>query len=128
MANVKVHHNPEEKVPVEVEEKPNQITDSKGRVIKFRELNPLQESRLTCAVGAEYALNVMYMNMYVFPVASVESLDGDDCPVPVNSKQVESMLVMLGKEGMAAVNKYLRSKGEADAEKEAAAQDKAAKN
>lgn len=51
--------------------KSNQVKDGKGRLITMRELDPVQESRLTVAVGPEMAMNVMYMNLYAFVYESV---------------------------------------------------------
>jgi len=125
MAQVKVH---EDKQPAaaEVAAKSNQVKDARGRTITMRELDPVQESRLTVAVGPEMAMNVMYMNLYAFPAAAVAEIDGDDYPVPQNAKQVETMLAILGKEGLKAVSAYLREKGQE--ENDADATDAAAKN
>ncbi|HHH0262474.1 TPA: hypothetical protein ACPZQN_003363 [Yersinia enterocolitica] len=115
--------------PVEVVEKLKQVTDSRGRVIKIRELNALQEARIVCAAGAEHAINFMYMNMYVMPAAAVESIDGDEYSVPMNPAQIDSMLTVLGKDGLSAVNKYLQAEAEAGKQAESQlAQDAAAKN
>ncbi|MFZ4214822.1 hypothetical protein ACOZB2_25860, partial [Pantoea endophytica] len=86
-------------------------------------LDPVQESRLTVAVGPEMAMNVMYMNLFAFPVAAVAEIDGEEYPVPLNAKQIETMLAILGKHGLKAVNAYLRekSKEEDDEATEAAA-------
>ena len=99
------------------------VTDSKGRVIKLRELDPLQQSRLTLAVGSEAAMNQAYMGAFVYPVAMVEYIDEDFYGFPASIAQIESMLKVLGSEGTAAVIKYLSEKAEAasaEAEKQAA--------
>lgn len=124
MANVKL----KESGAAVVEEVSNQQVDAKGRVLQFRELNPLQESRLVCAVGAELAMNVMFLNLYAFPAAAVESIDGEEYPVPQSQMQIEGMLTILGKEGMNAVNKYLQAKNKATTEADRIAQEAAAKN
>ncbi|CRX54280.1 TPA: hypothetical protein PXO57_002663 [Yersinia enterocolitica] len=115
--------------PVVEVEKLKQVTDSRGRVIKIRELNALQEARIVCAAGAEYAINFMYMNMYVMPAAAVESIDGDEYSVPMNSAQIDSILTVLGKDGLLAVNGYLQSEAEADKKADSKlSRDAAAKN
>jgi len=121
MVQVRVHEMPP--VVTESPVKPNQISDASGRVITLRELDPVQESRLTVAVGPEMAINVMYMNMYAFPAAAVADIDGDEYPLPQNPKQIESMLAILGKSGLKAVSASLRarSKDEEDEATEAAA-------
>ncbi|KJV49666.1 hypothetical protein VH86_04060 [Pantoea sp. BL1] len=113
MAKVTVHEN-DQPAAVAVEVKSNQVKDAKGRLITMRELDPVQESRLTVAVGPEMAMNVMYMNLYAFPVAAVAEIDGDDYPVPHNPKQVETMLAILGKHGLKAASSWLREKSKED--------------
>ncbi|MCJ7926442.1 MAG: hypothetical protein MUW55_11015 [Pantoea vagans] len=123
MAKVTVHEN-DQPAAVVAEVKSNQVKDAKGRLITMRELDPVQESRLTVAVGPEMAMNVMYMNLYAFPVAAVAEIDGDDYPVPQNPKQVETMLAILGKHGLKAASSWLREKSKEDDE----ATEAAAKN
>ncbi|MVT81195.1 hypothetical protein [Pantoea agglomerans] len=121
MVQVRVHET-----PLAVAESPvrsNQVRDASGRVITLRELDPVQESRLTVAVGPEMAINVMYMNMYAFPAAAVADIDGEEYPLPQTPKQIESMLAILGKSGLKAVSASLRarSKDEEDEATETAA-------
>lgn len=106
MVQVRVH----ETLPTVAEStvKSDQIQDASGRVITLRELDPVQESRLTVAVGPEMAINVMYMNMYAFPAAAVADIDGEEYPLPQNPKQIEGMLAILGKSGLKAVSASLR--------------------
>lgn len=121
MVQVRVHETPP--AVAESPVKPNQVRDASGRVITLRELDPVQESRLTVAVGPEMAINVMYMNMYAFPAAAVADIDGEEYPVPQNPKQIESMLAILGNNGLKAVSASLRarSKDEEDEATETAA-------
>lgn len=112
MVQVRVHETPP--VVPESSVKPNQVRDASGRVITLRELDPVQESRLTVAVGPEMAINVMYMNMYAFPAAAVADIDGEEYPVPQNPKQIESMLAILGKSGLKAVSASLRARSKDD--------------
>lgn len=113
MAKVIVHENDQPAAAV-AEVKSNQVKDAKGRLLTMRELDPVQESRLTVAVGPEMAMNVMYMNLYAFPVAAVAEIDGDDYPVPQNPKQVETMLAILGKHGLKTASSWLREKAKED--------------
>ncbi len=121
MVQVRVHETPP--AVAESPVKSNQVRDASGRVITLRELDPVQESRLTVAVGPEMAINVMYMNIYAFPAAAVADIDGEEYPLPQNPKQIESMLAILGKSGLKAVNSSLRarSKDEEDEATETAA-------
>lgn len=121
MVQVRVHETPP--AVAESPVKSNQVRDASGRVITLRELDPVQESRLTVAVGPEMAINVMYMNMYAFPAAAVADIDGEEYPLPQNPKQIESMLAILGKSGLKAVSASLRarSKDEEDEATETAA-------
>jgi len=88
------------------------VTDSKGRVITLRELDPLQQSRLVMAVGGEIASNMTYMNGFALPAASVEKIDDDSFGFPSNVKQIEGMLKILGNEGIAAINNHTMAKFE----------------
>ncbi|HDL7917594.1 hypothetical protein AB8884_21545 [Yersinia enterocolitica] len=129
MAKLTVNEVKSGVAPVEPVEKLKQVTDLRGRVIKIRELNALQEARVVCAAGAEHAINFMYMNMYVMPAAAVESIDGDEYSVPMNPAQIDAMLTVLGKDGLLAVNSYLQAEAEAGKKAESQlAQDAAAKN
>ncbi|MDQ0550671.1 hypothetical protein [Pantoea agglomerans] len=123
MVQVRVHETPP--AVAESAVKSDQVRDASGRVITLRELDPVQESRLTVAVGPEMAINVMYMNMYAFPAAAVADIDGEEYPVPQNPKQIESMLAILGKSGLKAVSAFLRARSK-DNEDEAT--ETAAKN
>ena len=89
--------------PKEVEPKVDTITDAQGRVIKLRELDPLQESRLVLAAGAEAAANAVYMYTFVYPAAKVESIDGDEYNCPTNQRQIDGMISVLGRDGMSAL-------------------------
>lgn len=108
MVQVRVHETPP--AVAESAVKSDQVRDASGRVITLRELDPVQESRLTVAVGPEMAINVMYMNMYAFPAAAVAEIDGEEYPLPQNPKQIEGMLAILGKSGLKAISASLRAK------------------
>lgn len=123
MVQVRVHETPP--AVAESPVKSNQVRDASGRVITLRELDPVQESRLTVAVGPEMAINVMYMNMYAFPAAAVADIDGEEYPLPQNPKQIESMLAILGKNGLKAVSVFLRARSKDDEDE---ATETAAKN
>ncbi|MHA3052527.1 hypothetical protein [Acinetobacter sp. ANC 4640] len=88
------------------------ITDSKGRVITLRELDPLQQSRIVMAVGGEVATNSTYMNGFALPAAMVAKIDDDFFGFPNSVKQIDSMLKILGSEGMAAINGHMLAKFE----------------
>lgn len=123
MVQVRVHETPPAvaKSPV----RSDQVRDASGRIITLRELDPVQESRLTVAVGPEMAINVMYMNMYAFPAAAVADIDGEEYPLPQNPKQIEGMLAILGKNGLKAVSAFLRARSKDDEDE---ATETAAKN
>ncbi|MBB3307703.1 MULTISPECIES: hypothetical protein [unclassified Enterobacter] len=81
----------------------NQVTDTRGRVIRYRELDPLQESRLILAIGAQAAMNPVYVNVYAIPAARVSDIDGDEYAIPQTQAQVDAMISILGREGMDAL-------------------------
>jgi len=123
MVQVRVHETPP--AVAESPVRSDQVRDASGRVITLRELDPVQESRLTVAVGPEMAINVMYMNMYAFPAAAVADIDGEEYPLPQNPKQIEGMLAILGKNGLKAVSSSLRNRSKDDEDE---ATETAAKN
>ena len=115
MVKVTVHENERPAAAVAPETlSSNQVKDAKGRLLTMRELDPVQESRLTVAVGPEMAMNVMYMNLYAFPVAAVAEIDSDEYPVPQNPRQVETLLAILGKQGLKAASGWLRERARDD--------------
>lgn len=89
------------------------ITDSLGRTIQLRSLDPMQQARLVMGVGGEVSQNSTYMNGFALPAAMVAHIDDDFFGFPSSVKQVEVMLSQLGAEGMAAINAHLMEKFEA---------------
>ncbi len=121
MTKVTVKETPEQ---VEAPKKPKfeTITDSRGRTIQLRQLDPMQQARLVMGVGGDVSQNSTYMNGFALPAAMVAHIDDDFFGFPSSIKQIESMLGQLGAEGMAAINEHLLAKYEAlKAEQEQAA-------
>lgn len=108
MATVKINKTDDAQVQVTVPvvEK-NEVTDARGRVIKIRELDPLEESRIILAVGAQNAQNAVYVNVYALPAARVEAIDGELFGCPQNQAQIDSVMKILGRDGMNAVTSLL---------------------
>lgn len=106
MPNITVKEQSAAQSAVSQEEK-TVLTDSKGRHITLRELDPLEESRIFIAVGAANAANHTYMSGYAFPAAMVESIDDIDYQIPVNQAQIDGRLKHLGREGMLAIREYM---------------------
>jgi hypothetical protein len=123
--NLTVKEGAEAQVPVQEQQK-NKVVDSKGRTIKLRELDPLQESRLFLLAGAEASRNMVYMQLYAFPAAMLESIDGELFSVPTSMGALEGRITLLGKAGMDAINKHLREESNAETDSEAG--EEAAKN
>lgn len=127
MTKVTVHDN----VPAaEAPKKPQfvTVTDSRGRVIQLRELDPLQQARLVMGVGGEASQNTVWMNGFAIPAAMVAYIDEDFFGFPGTVRQVETMLSMLGNEGMRAINEHLVQKIKAAEEAALSAEQAAAKN
>lgn len=119
--------------PAVVDKKPRfeSIADSLGRTIQLRKLDPIQESRIVRAVGGDVASNHTFMAGYAMPAAMVAHIGDDFFGLPDNIKQIETMLALLGPEGMEAISKHFMEKFElAEEEKKAAdnAEQAAAKN
>ncbi|WP_435607720.1 hypothetical protein [Pseudomonas knackmussii] len=104
------------------------VTDSRGRVIQLRELDPLQQARLVMGVGGEASQNSVWMNGFAIPAAMVAYIDDDFFGFPGSVRQVETMLGILGSEGMAAISEHLMKKIEAAKEAALSAEQAAAKN
>jgi hypothetical protein len=113
-----------DKKTIEKQSSKEQVIDELGRVIILRDIDPLSESRLILAVGSKAAINPIYMNMYVFPAARVESIDGDPYGLPQNQAQVDSILAVLGRKGMDALSAHLFQ----DVSTESSSEEAAAKN
>lgn len=128
---LKVHDTPQDAAKPTAPTKET-VTDSKGRVITLRQLDPLQQARLVMAVGGDVAANATYMNGFALPAAMVEYIDEDYYGLPGTIGQLEGMLKILGTEGMAAINLHMLAKFEAmkeEADKAAqSAEQAAAKN
>lgn len=134
MTKVTVKQEAEANTEVKAVKKPQfeTVTDSKGRVIQLRELDPLQQARLVMGVGGENAANQVYMNAFVLPCAMVAHIDDEFFGLPGSVAQVNAMLAQLGNEGMEAINGHLLAKYEAAKkaaeEAEQSAEQAAAKN
>lgn len=118
MPKVTVHEN-DQPAAVAAEIKSNQVKDAKGRIIKYRDLDPLQESRLILAMGGQAAMNAVYVNVYAIPAARVSEIDGDEYSCPQNQAQIDAMISILGREGMDALAKHFFPKddeGQGDSE------------
>jgi hypothetical protein len=85
------------------------VTDSKGRVITLRKLDPIAQSRLVRALGNE---NESYMTSFVYPAAMVESIDEDSYGLPTSVPQIEAMLKILGEHGIKAIGEHFKEKFE----------------
>ena len=101
MAKVTVHPTPSDEVVAKacVDD---MVVDAKGRSLKIKQPDVLQESRLVRVIG-EAAMNTAYMTGYVLPAAMVVEIDGDAIPFPSSVREVEAQIVRLGRDGMAAV-------------------------
>ncbi|MDY7559963.1 hypothetical protein QN366_04825 [Pseudomonas sp. CCC3.2] len=89
------------------------VTDSLGRTIQLRQLDPMQQARLVMGVGGDVSQNSTYMNGFAMPAAMVAHIDDDFFGFPSSIKQIEAMLGMLGAEGMEAISSHLLAKYEA---------------
>jgi hypothetical protein len=112
MSRVTVKENVEQ---IDAPKKPKfeTVTDSLGRTIQLRQLDPMQQSRLVMGVGGDVSQNGTWMNGFALPAAMVAHIDDDFFGFPSSIKQVEVMLAQLGNEGMAAINEHLMAKYEA---------------
>lgn len=112
MPKLTVHEEANTEIREKAKPKLESVTDSLGRVIQLRELDPLQQARLVMAVGGENAANQVYMNSFALPAAMVAHIDDEFFGFPTNVRQIEDMLKQLGSEGMAAISMHLLAKYE----------------
>jgi hypothetical protein len=95
------------------------IGDSKGRQLRLREIDFLEESRIIRCLGARDAGNATYVQTYVIPAVTVAAIDGEACELPASFGEIEHAIKRLGKEGLIAIAEFLstvvdESEGEAD--------------
>ncbi|PRP68740.1 hypothetical protein BUE93_20765 [Chromobacterium amazonense] len=84
-----------------------ELTDSLGRVIKLRKLNPIEQSRLLRAVGSDNATNAAFMNAFAFPAAMVAYIDGEPYGLPDSIAEIEMVLGDLDEAGLIAIALHL---------------------
>lgn len=87
------------------------VIDAKGRRLRIKEPDILQESRMVKAMG-DAAANFAYMTSYVHTAAMVVEIDGEPMPFPMSERQVDAAIVRLGREGLMAVMAFLTKKAE----------------
>lgn len=80
------------------------VTDSKGRTINIKKLTAFERMKLFQAVGAELSDNSAYM-AYALCAASVTAIDAVPEALPHNQRAIETMVKVLGDEGIEAVSK-----------------------
>lgn len=96
-----------------------QVTDSRGRVLKLRVIDPGQMLDLMEAAGTA-SDNRAWMQ-YALMVASVASIDGVPMPAAANKRDVRANAVMIGHDGIAAATQKLYAPAAATPEDQAQA-------
>ena len=87
------------------------VTDSTGRVLTIREMDPADQLDLFEAC-AQNSTNQAWVGMALL-VCSVRGIDGLPWPMPTKPHQVKTLARKLGREGIDAVAKVLRGDEEA---------------
>ncbi len=90
------------------------VSDRNGRRLTIKKLSPLDRLRLFEALGSELSQNVPYVG-YALSAACVVDLGGHHVAFPTSKRQVETLVNMLGDDGLDAVSDAYRenfSKGE----------------
>jgi hypothetical protein len=90
------------------------VSDSKGREIRYRDIDLIEQYDLSRAMGSEDAINPMLVGIAT-RAAGVRAIDGAARAFPINAQQVRAAVIALGKHGATAITKELE-KREADAE------------
>ena len=88
-----------------------EVTDSLGRVIKFKRISALDRIRVLKAVGPEQSKNEPYLG-YAMLASSVTELGGVPVPFPRDDRGIEHAVEMLGDEGIEAVARALQADAE----------------
>jgi len=98
--------DPEQIVAPPVAAKSNKatVTDMLGRTIAIRKLTALDRMRLFEVIGPELTENQLWLG-YALSAASVTSIDGQLWAFPSNKRGVETMVGILGDEGLDAIAK-----------------------
>jgi len=91
----------------ENEERIVEVQDSKGRVFKLKEPSPIAQYRLAKILGPELASNSAYM-MMVMPLLYVVAIDGEPVAFPQGERQVEALVMKVGKSGINLLGTALR--------------------
>lgn len=76
--------------------------------IGLKKPNVLRQYQIVEALGAESAKNEVFMGM-VMPLLWVVSIDDDDQPYIASRRELDSLIMRLGDEGIGAVLGYLNS-------------------
>jgi hypothetical protein len=79
-----------------------EVTDSRGRVIKFRRLGALDRARLFKAAGAADAQNAPYVGMAMI-ACSATMVDGVPIPFPTKQSDIDAAIARLDDPGMDAI-------------------------
>ncbi len=85
------------------------IQDLRGRTLRIRNLNILDQTRLLRAIGGEQSGNQVYVRI-VQAAAAVSHIDGRPLPAVTNERQIDARLELLGDEGMLAVSLHQQAK------------------
>ena len=98
----------------------HEITDSRGRILRWKLPTFLEQVRMIRAIGAEQSSNQVYVQMVTI-ACSIVSIDGAPQPKPTNEVQIDGIIERLGDEGVAAISAYMRRSAAERSAAEAAA-------
>lgn len=90
---------------------PGDVADARGRKFTVKLLDPLETYRLARAMGPTADVDVA--RTYASYAASVRVIDGEPQAFPNSDRDIQSMLQLLGTDGIEAVQKAILQIGEA---------------
>ncbi|MFI4985821.1 MAG: hypothetical protein ACHQF3_00095 [Alphaproteobacteria bacterium] len=130
MTTLKIHDEPQPAqapaaaAPADPGARPATITDSRGRVLKIRELNIVEEQDIIELVGDTRATNRLWMTR-TLAICSVAAIDGVEYLVPKGLYELRAATERVGREGLAAIFGAEQEKADAADEEKATAKNSA---
>jgi hypothetical protein len=90
-----------------------QIRDCLGRNLTVRRINAIDRLRLLKTAGPDLSQNDAWLNMAALTLSLME-IDGVPRPTPTNERQIETLVMELGDDGLRAIAEALNENDKAE--------------